>query len=134
MTTVKLFFPPNFTNLAGIAMEPISDADMQSILDMIPAEKPFQKTIDCVYSQATRDAIKVFKPIYISQTSSAARKQIFRSEILPHIFRHWRLIGQAPATSEESAARIKVLILMIFYCNNRYTYIYGIPATCFLVS
>ena len=88
---------------------------MESILDLIPPEKPFEKTIDCVYSLETREVIKIYKQSYITQTTSEARKQIFRTQVLPAIFRHWQDNGKTPENSDESAARIKVGILITFY-------------------
>jgi hypothetical protein len=86
------------------------DVIPQDVLDLIPPEKPFEKSVDAIYSDDERNLLKPFKPSYILLTNSPARKQYFRSEILPRIFNFWKNNGNPPKDSEESAARIKVFL------------------------
>lgn len=96
---------------------PISMASMETIMEMIPPEQLPEKTINCAYTLDERAVLNKFKKNYITQTTSSARKQIYRSEILPKIFEYWRGIGKPPKDSEESAGRIKVLIFIIYNIN-----------------
>ena len=81
----------------------------QEILDLIPAEKPFKKSVNAIYSDVERDFFKRFKPSYILLTNSPARKQYFRSQMLAPIFNFWKKNGNPVKDCEESAARIKVI-------------------------
>jgi hypothetical protein len=87
-----------------------SPNETQDIRDLIPPEMPIVKSINATYSLAERKFLKEFKYSYIRLTNSPARKQYFRSEMLPPMFEYWRLIGDTPKDSDESAGRIKVLL------------------------
>jgi hypothetical protein len=82
----------------------------QEVLDLIPPEKPFEKSIDASYSPKERELFKTFKASYIRLTNSPARKQFFRSQMLPVIFNFWKNNGNPPIDTDESAARIQVLL------------------------
>jgi len=90
------------------------DDDMMDILALIPPEQPFKKSINSVLNKGSRTALKEVKQLYITQTTSAARKLIFRNKILPTIYKYWKENADLPGTSEESAARIKVLFFLMF--------------------
>ena len=98
----------------------------------IPPEQQPEKTVDCTIPKADRAAIKELKPTYIRQVSKAARKQIFRGQVLPVIFDHWAKIGDRPKNAEEAARRIKVHT-SIFYDIFRNGYILIHTDTCAVV-
>jgi hypothetical protein len=91
-------------------MENDPDEIPQEILDLIPAEKPFKKSVNAIYSIVERDFFKRFKPSYILLTNSPARKQYFRTQMLAPIFNFWKKNGNPVKDCEESADRIKVLL------------------------
>jgi hypothetical protein len=79
---------------------------------IIPEPRLPEKTIECTYTLEERKVINPYKMDYRSQTTSALRKQIFRTKILPTIFNYWRDNGRSPENDEVSAGRIKVRYLL----------------------
>ena len=63
---------------------------------------------DCQYTAEERNAIRMHKDEYRSQTTRVSRGHIFKTKILPDMFNYWTNNGALSLSEDEVAKRVKV--------------------------
>ena len=78
---------------------------------IIPTEKKVRKPRrDCKYTLNERAIIAIYKDKYQSETTSAGRGHIFRSNILLAIFNYWTETGKINDIRQDIESEAKVQI------------------------